>query len=497
MSFQKVAIANRSEVAVRIIRACQELGLETVLLHSEADINTLAYRLADETVCIGEAPSYKSYLNIDKNIKGALSVGAEALHPGFGFLSENADFAKACEKNKIVFIGPSQKVLETFSNKTKAKQVARSINCPVLEDYDKEDQSLKTLLLEGDRIGYPLMVKAHLGGGGRGLRVVEKKDNLEQAIIQAKREAQSSFGDEQIFLEKYLQKAKHIEAQIFGDASGTLYALGLRDCSVQRHHQKIIEEAGELPLSPSLQEALLTQALHLGKEVSYKGAGTVEFLVEDEKFYFLEVNTRLQVEHPVTEMVWGVDLVKAQLLTAQNKAVFWKEKAQKARGHCIECRIYAEDPYEKNLPSTGEFLDILLPYAPYRRFDIGYEKGDSMTPYYDSLITKAIVWDETRERAIRKMKKTLEDLVIFGVKTNIPLLQKILSHETFLNSQNLNVRFLEKSFKEGMDKTLNPSYVLRQEVFESLQNFNGFEKEKESEAGEYSSFSNPWFEEKE
>ena len=277
MDFEKVAIANRSEVAVRIIRACQELGLKTVLLHSEADRNTKAYRLADETVCIGEASSLKSYLDIDKTIRGALSVGASALHPGFGFLSEKYEFAKACKDNNIVFIGPSEKVLQTFSDKTKAKQKARSINCPVLEGYDKKDQTVKTLVLEARRIGYPLMVKAHLGGGGRGLRVVHKREELQKAIEQAKREAEISFGDTQIFLEKYLTKARHIEAQIFGEASGEVYSLGLRDCSVQRNHQKVIEEAGELPLSSSLQKDILKQAVNLAKEVAYKGAGTVEF----------------------------------------------------------------------------------------------------------------------------------------------------------------------------------------------------------------------------
>ena len=365
----------------------------------------------------------------------------------------------------------------------------------MLKGYEGQDQTTDTLLKEMDKIGYPIMVKARLGGGGRGLRVVRSRKEALQAIESAQRESKAGFGSSEIFLEKYLENPRHIEVQVFVDASGQIYTLGQRECSVQRKHQKVIEEAGHIGLDVKLQDALSKATISLLKKVSYKGAGTVEFLVAGQEFYFLEMNTRLQVEHPVTEMVWGVDLVKAQLLTAQNKNLSWLEKPKPyAKGHAIECRIYAEDPYQKGLPSTGEFLDLQLPHGPHRRFDIGYEAHDTMTPYYDPLILKAIVWDETRPRAVQKMKKTLQETIIFGVKTNIPLLLEILSHPEFLESQKLGTHFMEKHFKEGLRKDSRPTEVLRQEVAEEVFKIYESQNEDSPSRSSHKETSNPWFE---
>ena len=446
--FEKVAIANRGEVAVRIIRACQELGLQTVLLHSSVDEQSVAYRMADETVCIGEAASSASYLNITANVQGALSVGADAVHPGFGFLSENADFAEAIENAGMTFVGPSAENIRLFGDKISAKAHVEKTGGPTIPGYQGLDQSIPTLLKECERIGYPVICKAAAGGGGRGLKVIRDSSQAQELIQSAQREAQSAFGSSQVFLEKYLDNAKHIEVQVFGDKSGHVYSLLERECSVQRRHQKIIEEA----LSPSLDDNLRTQisrtACELTAKAGYRGAGTVEFLLQDGKFYFMEVNTRLQVEHPVTELVLGVDLVKSQLLTAMNKALAWPKEFH-PRGHAIECRIYAENSYHSGIPSTGKLLGAHWPHGPGRRFEVGFEAGDEITSNYDPMIAKVIVWDETRVRAIQKMKQTLRETVIFGVRTNIPLLQEILSHQEFV-AGTMTTRFFETHFAKGL-----------------------------------------------
>ncbi len=448
--FERVAIANRGEVAVRIIRACQELGIEAVLLHSAPDEHSIAYRLADETVCIGEAPSSESYLNINANIQGALSAGCDAIHPGFGFLSENADFAQAVEDAGMVFVGPTPANIKLFGDKISAKAHVEKIGGPVIPGYQGKDQSLETLINQCDQIGYPVICKAAAGGGGRGLKVIRSRQEAKELVESAQREAQSAFGSSHVFLEKYLDNAKHIEVQVFGDVSGRVTSLLERECSVQRRHQKIIEEA----LSPSLDEELRAKisasARDLTERAGYRGAGTVEYLLQDGKFYFMEMNTRLQVEHPVTELVLGVDLVKAQLLTAMGQPLGWP-KEFKARGHAIECRLYAEDPYKAGMPSTGKLLATLWPQGPGRRFEVGFEPGDEITPFYDPMIAKVIVWDETRIRAVQKMKRTLSEVVIFGVRTNIPLLQEILSHEEFLSGK-MTTRFFETHFSKGLSE---------------------------------------------
>ncbi|MBX3040226.1 MAG: ATP-grasp domain-containing protein [Bdellovibrionaceae bacterium] len=441
---KRVAIANRGEVAVRIIHACEELGLETVLLHSEPDMGSKAYRMATKTICIGPAASSESYLNIDANIKGALAGGADAIHPGFGFLSENASFAEAVEKAGMTFVGPSADSIRRLGDKVQCKALAKAGGLPLVPGYEGEDQSLERLMKEVEGIGYPVIVKAAAGGGGRGMKLILKASDAKEAIESAQREAQSAFGSSKVFLEKYLDRAKHIEFQVFGDSSGRVVHLFDRECSVQRRHQKIIEEAISPSLTDNLRRQMGEAAAAIATLGKYKGAGTVEFLLQDGEFYLLEVNTRLQVEHPVTEMVLGVDLVKAQLLTAMGEFIF-DDQPRIPRGHAIECRLYAENPYLGGIPSTGLLGTVKWPEGPGRRFEYGFEKGDEITPYYDPMIAKVIVWDESRSRAIRKMIHTLKDSIVFGVHTNIPYLIEILNHPEFVEGT-MTTRFIEKNF---------------------------------------------------
>jgi acetyl/propionyl-CoA carboxylase alpha subunit len=447
---RRLAIANRGEVAVRIIRACDELGIETVLLHSEADVKTRAYRLAKKQICIGGPTTAESYLNIEANINGALAAGADAIHPGFGFLSENADFAQKVNAAGLIFVGPSPESTRLLGDKVSCKQLAQKLNLPLVPGYQGDDQSVEKLITEAKKIGFPVIVKAAAGGGGRGMKVLSSEAEATDLIQSAKREALSAFGSEKVFLEKYLDRAKHIEFQIFGDASGKVRHFFDRECSVQRRHQKIIEEATSFLLSDDLRRRMGESAVLIAEAAHYQGAGTVEFLLQDDQFYLLEVNTRLQVEHPVTEMVMGIDLVKAQILTAMGQSVF-NSKTTGIHGHSIECRIYAENPYLGGVPSTGLIGFSHWPEGPGRRFEYGFEAGDEVTSYYDSMIAKVIVWDESRPRAIEKMKQVLSETIIFGVYTNIPFLQKILSHPEFVSGK-MTTKFIEKYFSEPIAK---------------------------------------------
>lgn len=444
----RLAIANRGEVAVRIIKACEELGLETVLLHSEADMNTRAYRMATKKICIGPAPTTESYLNISANVQGALAGGAQAVHPGFGFLSENADFAQACEDAGLIFVGPSPKATRTLGDKVNCKALAQKLGLPLVPGYNGEDQAVDHLVQIASKIGFPVIVKAAAGGGGRGMKVLRNENEARELIESAQREALSAFGSAKVFLEKYLDRAKHIEFQIFGDVTGQVRHLYDRECSVQRRHQKIIEEATSPSLTPELRRRMGEAACLIAQSAGYKGAGTVEFLFQDDAFYLLEVNTRLQVEHPVTEMVLGVDLVKAQILTAQGEAAFSNE-VHAPQGHSIECRVYAENSYLGGVPSTGKLGIVNFPEGPGRRFEYGFDEGDTITSFYDPMIAKVIVWDETRPRAIQKMIQVLKGSTIFGVHTNIPYLIEILSHPEFVNGR-MTTRFIDKYFSEAL-----------------------------------------------
>lgn len=446
---KRIAIANRGEVAVRIIRACEELGLETVLLHSDADIHSRAYRLATKTICIGPAATALSYLNIDANIGAALAAGADAVHPGFGFLSENADFAEQCEKNGLTFIGPSSDSIRKLGDKVSFKNLAKKAGLPLIPGYEGQDQSLPELLKQVEIIGLPVIVKAAAGGGGRGMKLISDLNTAQTQIESAQREALSAFGSSQVFLEKYLERAKHIEFQIFGDSTGKVMHLFDRECSVQRRHQKIIEEATSPSLTEDLRRKMGEVACTIASLGMYQNAGTVEFLLQDNEFYLLEVNTRLQVEHPVTEEVLNVDLVKMQLLTAQGNFVFNPKEIRMPKGHSIECRVYAENPYQSGMPSTGKLGLVYWPEGPRRRFEFGFEAGDVITPHYDPMIAKVIVWDENRNRAIEKMIRTLKDSIVFGVHTNIPYLIEILDHDEF-RSGKMTTKFIENYFAEGL-----------------------------------------------
>ncbi len=458
MKIKRVAIANRGEVAVRIIRACQELGLETILLHSEPDTQSRAYRLADFKICIGAGPSADSYLNIDRNIQGALAMQADAIHPGFGFLSENPNFAKACLENKIIFIGPSPQAMKALGDKVECKKIARGLGLPLIPGYEGSDQSIDRLSREALNIGFPVIVKAAAGGGGRGMKVISEAPQSAEQIESAQREAQSAFGNPQVFLEKYFDRAKHIEFQVFVDCSGHAVHLFERECSVQRRHQKIVEEALSPTLSPQLRSQMSQAACLLVEKANYRGAGTVEFLVQDQKFFLLEVNTRLQVEHTVTEEVMGVDLVKAQILTAGLEPVFNSPWPLSPQGHSIECRIYAENPYNQGAPDPGLLGSVVFPEGPGRRFEYGFESGDEITSFYDPMIAKIIVWDETRPRALQKLMQVLKETIIFGVHTNIPLLKKIIDHPDFVNGR-MTTQFMNENFSEFLTKPSVPPEV--------------------------------------
>lgn len=480
--FKKVAIANRGEVAVRIIHACRELGLKTVLLHSEADEKSIAYRMADQRVCIGPAAPRESYLSIRNNIFAALSAGAEALHPGFGFLSENAEFAQACANNELLFIGPSPESIRLLGDKVESKGLAVRAQLPTVPGYDGAQQDLKVLREKALSMGLPVLVKAVAGGGGRGMKIIASEAAAIEQIESAQREAQSAFGSPVVFLEKYLDHAKHIEVQVFGDAQGQVHALFERECTVQRRHQKIIEEASSPSLTQALRVEMLASAVRLAQLAQYRNAGTVEFLLQDDKFYFLEMNTRLQVEHPVTEEILGVDLVKAQLLTAMGESLGWPAVWPAPSGHAIECRLYAEDSENQGLPSCGRLLGVRWPAGPGRRFDVGFGSLDEITPYYDPMIAKIIVKDETRARAIDKMLRVLDEVVVFGVKTNIGYLKAILQHPEF-RSGTMTTQFIDRYFSHSLSPA--PLSSLQNKVVLAAQKF-------ERETGQFGAGENPW-----
>ena len=454
-TIRRVAIANRGEVAVRIIRACEELGLETVLLHSDVDINSRAFRLATKAICVGPAPTTESYLNIQANIDAAKAAGADAIHPGFGFLSENANFAQACEEEGLIFIGPTANTIRLLGDKIRFKKLALDAGLPLIPGYQGQDQTTATLISEIEKLGLPVIVKAAAGGGGRGMKLIEDMKLAKDLIESAKREAQSAFGSDEVFLEKYLGHAKHIEFQIFADCTGQVVHLFDRECSVQRRHQKIIEEATSPSLTDELRRQMGEVACTIAKLGKYRSAGTVEFLLQDGKFYLLEVNTRLQVEHPVTEEVLGVDLVKMQILTAGEQFIFNSKDIRIPKGHAIECRVYAENSYMNGMPSTGKLGTMIWPDGPRRRYEYGFDSGDVITSYYDPMIAKVIVWDETRPRAIQKMIRTLKDSVVFGVHTNIPYLIEILNHDDFQKGT-MTTRFIETQFPEGLKAKPEP-----------------------------------------
>jgi acetyl-CoA carboxylase biotin carboxylase subunit len=446
--FTKVLIANRGEIAVRIIRACRELGIQTVALYSEADRKGLHVRYADEAYLLGPAAARDSYLRGDKIIDIARKCGAGAIHPGYGFLAERADFAQACLDAGLAFIGPKPSAIAAMGDKAVARRTVSAAGIPVVPGTEGEGSLRDEDLLQFARgIGFPLLVKATAGGGGKGMREVRSLEEMPGLLQAARREAESAFGDGNVYLEKLVEKAHHIEFQILADHFGNVIHLGERDCSLQRRHQKLVEEAPSPYLDDDLRRKMGAVAVRAAEAVSYANAGTIEFLVDQERnFYFLEMNTRLQVEHPVTEMVTGVDIVKEQIRIARDRQLRYAQEDIGMNGWAIECRINAEDPYNNFMPSTGRITHTLLPTGPAVRVDTGVYMGFEISPYYDSLISKLIVWGETRAEAIQRMRRSLAEYRILGVRTNIPFHQKMMESTRFIGGQ-FDTRFVEERFQ--------------------------------------------------
>ncbi len=417
--FHKVLIANRGEIAVRIIRACRELGIATVAVFSEADRSALHAQLADEAVCIGPARTAESYLNIKAILAACEITGAEAIHPGFGFLSENASFARMCEKCGVTFIGPSASAMEQMGDKAAAKAVMKAAGVPVVPGSDGVVTSLEEARYIANQIGYPIMVKASAGGGGRGIRRVDSESQLAAAITAAKQEASSFFGDDGVYIEKFIVDPRHVEIQVIADNFGNAVHLGERDCSLQRRNQKMIEECPCPVMTPSLRRAMGDAAVRAAKACGYRSAGTIEFLLEGKEFYFMEMNTRIQVEHPITEMVTGIDLVKNQIRIAAGLPLPFRQEDIKMSGHAIECRINAENPAQGFRPCPGRIVSLHMPGGPGIRIDSAVYQGCEITPFYDSMIAKLIAYAPTREEALMKMKWALAEFIVEGVDTNI------------------------------------------------------------------------------
>ena len=449
--FTKLLIANRGEIAIRIMRACRELGIQTVAVYSEADVHAQHVQFADEAVFIGKAAPKESYLNANVLIRAALDSKADAIHPGYGFLSENASFAAAVESAGLTFIGPAAESIRAMGDKAESKILMKKSGVPTVpgfEGLESEDEFKRA----AQEIGYPVLIKASAGGGGKGMRVVNEESELSEAIATARREALNSFGDERLLIEKYLANAHHIEFQVFGDKHGNLIHLFERECSVQRRHQKIIEETPSPLLMPELREQMGRAAVAAAKAVNYFNAGTIEFIFDPQlatlnlqPFYFLEMNTRLQVEHPVTELVTGIDLVQWQIRIAAGEKFPFTQSDFHQRGHAIECRVYAEDPASGFLPSTGKLLQFIEPRGPGIRVDSGFAANDEVTHFYDPLLAKLIVHAENRETAVQRMQSALKDFIVHGVVTNIDFMQAVLAHEDFAQGK-VSTRWVEKNF---------------------------------------------------
>ncbi|MFC3745706.1 acetyl-CoA carboxylase biotin carboxylase subunit [Paenibacillus sp. GCM10012306] len=444
MNIQKVLIANRGEIAVRIIRACRELGISTVAVYSEPDRDSLHVRLADEAYCIGPMPSKDSYLNFTNIMSVATLTECDAIHPGYGFLAENADFAEICESCNITFIGPSPEAITRMGDKAVAKDTMKQAGVPVIPGSDGLVGDVEEAIALGREIGYPIIVKATAGGGGKGIRIAEDEESLVKQITAAQQEAQKAFGNAGVYLEKFLTGMKHVEIQIIADKHGNVVHLGERDCSVQRRRQKLVEEAPCAVLTPEIREAMGNAAVRAALAVNYSGAGTLEFLLgPDGKFYFMEMNTRIQVEHPVTEMVTGVDLIKEMISVAEGNPLSFKQEDIVIDGWSIECRINAEDPEKNFMPSPGKIGFYLPPGGLGVRVDSGAYPGYTISPFYDSMIAKLIVWAPTRQEAIAKMKRALGEFAVEGIHTTIPFHQKLLEHPVFLDG-NFDIKFLEE-----------------------------------------------------
>ncbi len=443
---KKVLIANRGEIAVRIIRACREMGIRTVAIYSEVDKDSLHVKLADQAICIGPAPSAKSYLNVKAILEAACLTGADSIHPGFGFLSENSNFAKICEEMGIKFIGPNHKLIELLGNKSKAKETMKKAGVPVVPGSDGLIYSKKQAVELAEKIKYPVMLKASSGGGGKGIRIAYNKEELEKEYNIVKREAKISFNDDSLYLEKFVENPRHIEIQVLADEHGNAVHLGERDCSVQRRNQKVLEETPAEILDEKTRTKMGEVAVKAVKEIGYTNAGTIEFLVDKNKdFYFMEMNTRVQVEHPVTEMVTGIDIIKEQIKIASGKKLEFKQKDIRLTGHSMEVRINAENPDKNFMPCAGTITGLHLPGGNGVRVDTAIYGGYKIPPTYDSMIAKIIVHGKNRKESIAKMKSAIAELVVDGITTNTDFILKILEDKDFQNN-NYDTSFLSKNF---------------------------------------------------
>ncbi|MBD1920788.1 acetyl-CoA carboxylase biotin carboxylase subunit [Microcoleus sp. FACHB-831] len=449
MRFSKILIANRGEIALRILRTCEEMGIATVAVHSTIDKHALHVQLADEAVCIGEPPSGKSYLNIPNIIAAALTRNAGAIHPGYGFLAENARFAEICADHQISFIGPQPEAIRAMGDKSTAKETMQRAGVPTIPGSDGLVESDKEAIAIARKIGYPVMIKATAGGGGRGMRLVREESDLSKLFQAAQGEAEAAFGNAGVYLEKFIDRPRHIEFQILADSYGNVIHLGERDCSIQRRHQKLLEEAPSPALSQELREKMGTAAVMAAKSINYLGAGTVEFLLAPTgEFYFMEMNTRIQVEHPVTEMIAGLDLIAEQINVAQGEKLQLTQDQVVLRGHAIECRINAEDPERNFRPQPGRISGYLPPGGPGVRMDSHVYTDYEIPPYYDSLIGKLIVWGPDRPAAIRRMKRALRECAITGLPTTLSFHQKILENPEFLRGE-VYTNFVEQVMQSG------------------------------------------------
>jgi len=473
--FNKVLIANRGEIAIRIIRACWELGIKTVAVYSEADKRSLHVNLADEAYYIGPAPAPKSYLNIDAILHIAEKAKVDAIHPGYGFLAENPKFARAVKKAGFEFIGPNPNAIEAMGSKINAKKIMKKAGVPLIPGSDKPIEDLDEAIEIAKFIGFPVVVKASAGGGGMGMSVAYNEEELKEVIESAKTIAQNAFGDPTVFIEKYLENPRHIEIQLLADRHGNIIHLGDRECSIQRRHQKLIEEAPSPIMTEELRERMGEAAIKAGKAINYDSAGTVEFLYQDGNFYFLEMNTRIQVEHTVTEMITGIDIVKEMIKIAAGEELSYNQEDIEFKGHAIECRINAEDPLNEFVPCPGKIKLYRSPGGPGVRLDSGVCGGAEIPPYYDPLISKLITYGRDREEAIARMRRALKEYVIVGVKTNIPFHRAVLEEEDFIKG-NINTHYVENKFDKLKDKIYK--YELEARDLYSVLSERVFEKSK-------------------
>ncbi|KPL19047.1 MAG: hypothetical protein AMJ92_04945 [candidate division Zixibacteria bacterium SM23_81] len=463
MKLKKVLVANRGEIAVRVIRACRELGISTVAIYSEVDRESLHVQMADEALCVGPPAPLESYLNMDAILAVARKSKAQAIHPGYGFLAENADFARRCEKENVIFIGPDSRALALVGDKVASRVTMSRAGIPIIPGMKEKGSDIGHFLAEAEQIGYPVLLKASAGGGGKGMRVIACPEELAQAVEAGKREAKGAFGDESVYLEKYLPAPRHIEFQMLADKEGNVVHLFERECSIQRRHQKIVEEAPSVALDDALRAEMGEAAIAVIKTARYTNAGTVEFLMDDEgHFYFLEVNARLQVEHPVTELTTGVDLVKQQIFIASGRKLNFQQRDVNRFGHAIECRIYAEDPTNGFMPSSGRVLFLREPGGPGVRHDCGIYSGCQVPVHYDPILSKVIAWGIDREEARRRMLSALQEMVILGIQTSVGFLQDIVSQPEFV-AGNTRTDFLEKymlPWKQELDQDLLEAILL-------------------------------------